>query len=64
VTFQPFSSLKETGSCSRWITVALKHSEGQKKPIAYRMATPEEAAAEAWNFTTENGGTSIRARGE
>ena len=33
-------------------------------PIPYRMATPEEAAAEAWKFTTRNSGTSIRVRGE
>lgn len=33
-------------------------------PIPYRMATPEEAAAEAWKFTTKNNGTSIRVRGE
>lgn len=33
-------------------------------PIPYRMATPEEAAAEAWKFTTRNNGTSIRVRGE
>ena len=33
-------------------------------PIPYRMATPQEAAAEAWKFTTQNGGTSIRLRGQ
>jgi hypothetical protein len=33
-------------------------------PVPYRMATPEEAAAEAWKFTTKNGGTSIRVRGQ
>ena len=33
-------------------------------PIPYRMATPEEVAAEAFKFTTENGGTSIRVRGK
>lgn len=32
--------------------------------IPYRMATPEEIAAEAWKFTTQNGGTSIRVRGQ
>jgi len=32
--------------------------------IPYRMATPEAAAAEAWKFTTRNGGASIRVRGE
>jgi hypothetical protein len=31
--------------------------------IPYRQATPEEAAAEAWKFTTRNGGESIRIRG-
>ena len=31
--------------------------------IPYRMATEEEAAREAWKFTTTNGGTSIRIRG-
>ena len=30
----------------------------------YRMATPEEAAAETWKFTTTNDGISIRVRGE
>ncbi len=30
----------------------------------YRMATPAETAAESWKFTTHNGGTSIRVRGE
>jgi hypothetical protein len=33
-------------------------------PIPYRMATPEEVVAEAWKFTTKNGGTSIRVRGK
>ena len=28
----------------------------------YRMATPEEAASEAWKFTTRNNGISIRVR--
>lgn len=28
------------------------------------VATPEQAAAQAWKFTTENGGTSIRIRGQ
>ena len=32
--------------------------------IPHRMATAEEAAAEAWKFTTRNGGKSIRVRGE
>lgn len=32
--------------------------------IPYRMATPEEISDEAWKFTTRNGGTSIRIRGE
>ncbi len=31
-------------------------------PVPYRMATSEEAAAEAWKFTTTNGGNSIRVR--
>ena len=31
--------------------------------IPYRMATPEEIAAEAYKFTTRNGGTSVRVRG-
>ena len=31
-------------------------------PVPFRMATPQEAAAEAWKFTTKNGGTSIRVR--
>jgi hypothetical protein len=33
-------------------------------PIPYRMATPQEAMGEAWKFTTQNGGTSIRVRGQ
>ena len=33
-------------------------------PVPYRMATPQEAAGEAWKFTTQNGGTSIRVRGQ
>ena len=33
-------------------------------PIPYQMATPEEAAAQAWKFTTQNGGVSIRIRGQ
>ncbi len=33
-------------------------------PIPWRLATPKEAAAEAWKFTTTNGGVSIRVRGE
>ena len=32
--------------------------------IPYRMATPEEAAAEVWKFTTANEGISIRVRGQ
>ena len=32
--------------------------------VPYRMATPEEAASEAWKFTTRNQGTEIRVRGE
>lgn len=31
--------------------------------VPYRMATPSEAASEAWKFSTTNGGTSIRIRG-
>jgi hypothetical protein len=31
--------------------------------VPYRLATPAEAAAEAWKFTTTNGGTSITVRG-
>ena len=33
-------------------------------PVPYRMATPQEAAGEAWKFTTQSGGTSIRVRGQ
>ncbi len=40
---------------------AFRRAETQ---IPYQMATPAEAAAEAWKFTTRNGGTSIRVRGE
>jgi hypothetical protein len=32
--------------------------------VQYRMATPDEAAREAWKFTTRNEGVSIRIRGE
>jgi hypothetical protein len=32
--------------------------------IPWRMATPEEVAAEEWKFTTTNDGTSIRVRGQ
>lgn len=32
--------------------------------VPYRMATPEETAAEAWKFTTKNEGASIRLRGQ
>lgn len=32
--------------------------------IPWRMATPEEIAAEAWKFTTTNEGASIHVRGE
>lgn len=31
--------------------------------VPYRMATPEEARAEIWKFTTKNGGISVRIRG-
>jgi hypothetical protein len=31
--------------------------------VPYRMATPEEAAAEAWKFDSKNGGISIKIRG-
>jgi hypothetical protein len=30
----------------------------------YRMATPEEHAAERWKFTTTNGGISVHVRGQ
>lgn len=33
-------------------------------PVPFRMATPQEVANEAWKFTTQNGGTSIRVRGQ
>lgn len=33
-------------------------------PVPYQMATPEQAAAQGWKFTTQNGGTSIRIRGQ
>ncbi|MBI5386521.1 MAG: RHS repeat-associated core domain-containing protein [Verrucomicrobia bacterium] len=33
-------------------------------PVPFRMATPQETAGEAWKFTTQNGGTSIRVRGQ
>ena len=33
-------------------------------PVPYRMATADEAASEAWKFTTTNGGVSIRVRGD
>jgi hypothetical protein len=32
--------------------------------IPWRMATPEEVAAESWKFTTTNGGVTVRVRGE
>ena len=32
--------------------------------VPYRMATPEEIMNEMWKFTSRNGGTSIRVRGE
>lgn len=32
--------------------------------IPFRMATPEEEAAEGWKFTTRNNGTWVRVRGE
>jgi hypothetical protein len=32
--------------------------------VPYRMATPEEASAEVWKFTTKNGGESVRIRGQ
>jgi hypothetical protein len=32
--------------------------------VPYRMATPQEIAAESWKFTTKNEGTSIRIRGQ
>ncbi len=32
--------------------------------IPWCMATPEDLAAEAWKFTTTNGGVSVRVRGQ
>jgi RHS repeat-associated protein len=32
--------------------------------VPYRMATPQEVADEAWKFTTQNGGVSIRIRNQ
>src|SRR5437764_13208584 len=33
-------------------------------PIPWRMATPEEIEADAFKFTTRNGGITVRVRGE
>ena len=40
---------------------AFRRAGGQ---VPYRMATPEEIAAEMWKFTSSNGGTSIHIRGK
>jgi hypothetical protein len=32
--------------------------------VVWRMATPEELAAQVWKFTTTNQGISVRVRGE
>ncbi len=34
------------------------------REVPYRMATPEEADAERWKFTTTNEGVSVVVRGE
>jgi hypothetical protein len=33
-------------------------------PIPWRMATPEEIEADAFKFTTKNGGIAVKVRGE
>lgn len=33
-------------------------------PVPWQMATAEEIATEDWKFTTTNGGTSVRIRGQ
>jgi hypothetical protein len=33
-------------------------------PIPWRLATPEEVEADAFKFTTRNGGVSVRVRGD
>jgi len=32
--------------------------------IPYRMATPEEIAAETWKFSSKNGGSSVKIKGK
>lgn len=44
------------------ITQSRKDEAGVAVP--YRMVTPVETATESWKFTTRNGGTSIRLRGD
>jgi hypothetical protein len=48
------------------------HSKGYRRlaafqqagvDVPYRLATPQEIAAEGWKFTTTNDGTSILIRG-
>ncbi|MBA3238186.1 MAG: hypothetical protein H0T62_07570 [Parachlamydiaceae bacterium] len=39
-----------------------KFRRAQSTQVTYRMANPEEIAAEAWKLTSSNGGTSARIR--
>ena len=60
----PVRLVERGGSMSTLDNRRLWSFQQAEVPIPYRMATPQEAAAEAWKFTTTNGGTSIRVRGQ
>ncbi len=60
----PVRLVERGGSMSTLDNHRLLSFQQAEVPIPYRMATPQEAAAEAWKFTTTNGGTSIRVRGQ
>ena len=60
----PVRLVERGGSMSTLDNRRLWSFQQAEVPIPYRMATPQEAAAEAWKFTTTSGGTSIRVRGQ
>lgn len=49
----------------QWFTLDNRRLEAFRRAgvfVPFRLATPEEAAAEAFKFTTKNGGVSVRIR--
>ncbi len=61
---QPIRLVEQDGNLFSLDNRRLWSFQQAEVPVPFRMATPQEAAGEAWKFTTPNGGTSIRVRGQ